>query len=172
MQNTQAYNSLRNLTDSMQGGTFASIDTITDVKLTGGKKNIQQGRVQKQVIASRVQVFQNKSTNAYEAKVKRELVKEDKLPSNFKLSPRQWGERVKDAPYVEHKGNYYLEVIFLKAGVVTYLLDGAPIDKADVQGIPVVKASGQGGLQDQVIIRTYACNNITGIRVLGQDVAL
>jgi len=54
------------------------------------------------------------------------------------------------------------------------LLDGAPIDKADVQGLPVVKASPtqQGGLKDQVIIRTYACNSITGIRVLGQDAAL
>ena len=169
MQNKQAYNRLRNLTDAMSGGTFASIDTITDVKLTGGKKNIQQGRVQKQVIGSRVQIFQNKSVNAYEAKVKRELAKEGQLTSNFKLSPRQWGERIKDVPYVEHKGNYYLEVIFIKSGEVTYLLDGAPIDKADVIGIPVVKASGQGGLKDQVIIRTYACNSIVGIRVLGQS---
>lgn len=172
MQNTQAYNRLRNLTDPMQGGTFASIDTITDVKLTGGKKNIQQGRVQKQVMGSRVQIFQNKSSSSYGDKVKRDLAKEGKLPSNFELSPRQWGERIKDVPYVENKGNYYLEVIFLKAGEVTYLLDGAPIDKADVIGIPVVKASGQGGLEKQVIIRTYACNNITGIRVLGSDASL
>lgn len=172
MQNIQAYNRLRHLTDALSGGTFANIDTITDVKLTGGKKNTQQGRVQKQVIGSRVQIFQNKNINAYEAKVKRELAKEGQLPSNFKLSPRAWGERVKDAPFVEHKGNYYMEVIFLKAGEVTYLLDGAPIDKADVVGIPVVKPSGQGGLQDQVIIRTYACDSITGIRVLGQEAVL
>lgn len=172
MHNTQAYNRLRHLTDPMQGGTFASIDTITDVKLTGGKKNIQQGRVQKQVIGSRVQIFQNKNINAYEAKVKRGLEKEGQLPSNFVLSPRAWGERVKDAPYVEHKGNYYLEVIFIKSGEVTYLLDGAPIAKEDVIGIPVVTASGQGGLQDQVIIRTYACDSITGIRVLGNEAIL
>jgi len=172
MQNTQAYNRLRNLTDTMSGGTFASIDTVVDVKLAGGKKNEQQGRIQKQTIGSRVQIFQNKGINAYEAKVKRELAKEGKLPSNFVLSPRQWGERVKDVPYVEHKGNYYMEVIFIKNGETTYLIDGAPIDKADVVGLPVVKPSGQGGLEKQVIIRTFACNSITGIRTMGQNAVL
>jgi hypothetical protein len=43
---------------TIKGSTFASLTTLTDVKLRGGKKNPMQGRVTKRVSGSNVMIFQ------------------------------------------------------------------------------------------------------------------
>ena len=128
------------LTENVNGATFIAIDTETDVKLKGGKKNPHQGRVTKRTVGSNVMVFQNKSINGYEAMVQRRLKKEGKDPASFELSPRKWGTRLQGVPFVEHKGNYYVEVIFLKAGYTVYLLDGHAVDRS--AAMPGVSRSG------------------------------
>ena len=156
--------------EELKGATFVGIDTLTNVKLPGGKKNELQGRVTKKVTGSRVMCFSNQKGSAYAKMVERRLEREGSDAANFKLKPRSWGERIKGTPYAEHKGNYYLEVIFLHAGVVEYLLDGEAVDDSAALGIPDRKEpTGQGGLTDQVIIRTYALESITGLRAFGQE---
>ena len=104
--------------------------------------------------------------------VRRRLEAEGKNP-DFEVGPRAWGERVPNLPIVKHEKDgqvkYYLEVIFLKPGKVSFFLDGAPIDRAAIEGLDERADAGeQGGLSDKVIIRTFAADSVTAIRVDGQ----
>lgn len=152
------------INDNLNGGTFISIDTLTPVKLTGGKSNPLQGRVTKRVTGSNVMIFQNKTVHAYDAMVKRRLMQEGKDPSSFVLGERKWGTREEGTPFITHNDKEYLEVIFLSAGDVELLVDGAPYDGV-INGLPVHQEGRQGGLDNKVIIRTYTVNNITAITV-------
>lgn len=160
---------IQEIMKDVNGTTFISLDTITPVKLRGGKSNPLQGRVTKVVTGSNVMVFQNKQINGYQAMVQRRLEKEGKV-TEFTLSPRAWGERVKDTPFVEHNGNLYLEVIFLKCGDVKYLVDGEEFF-GDIEGLDVGEKveAYQGGLDDKVIIRTYKVENITAVTINKQQ---
>lgn len=151
------------LTTNLNGSTFISIDTVTTPKLTGGRKNLMQGRVTKHTTGANVMVFQNKNINGYQAMVERRLTKEGK--SGFELSPRAWGTRLPNCCLVEHKGQLYVEVIFLTAGDTHYELDGVRIDKSEVEGLPSSSNGAQGGLEDKVIIRTFKAANIRSIRI-------
>ena len=163
-----------NLTSAManvNGASFIGLDTTTIVKLTGGKGNNMQGRVRKHMKGASVMVFQNKNSHGYDNMVKRRLVAEGKDPESFKLSARAWGQRVENMPIVTHKGAEYLEVIFLKAGEVSYTFDGQPIAKEDINGLPEKPVeAAQGGLTDKVIIRTFKAESIDEIRIDGQAV--
>lgn len=156
---------LKDLMAQVNGSTFISIDTITDVKLTGGKKNPFQGRVTKRTTGSTVMVFQNKTTNAYENMVKRRLEQEGKSQDDFVLGPRMWGTRIENTPFVEHNGQLYLEVIFLKAGKSELLVDGQQYT-GEIEGLPAEREeSEQGGLSNKVIIRTFKVGSIKAITI-------
>jgi len=146
----------------INGGTFISIDTSTAVKLTGGKKNPFQGHVQKVTEGTNVIIFQNKQINGYEAMVERRLKAEGKDPATFVLGPRVWGTRLPETPFVEHKGNHYLEVITLRGGKVHYEVDGIPTKRNMIQGLPDEPiAPRQGNLDNKVKIRVYSVESIT-----------
>lgn len=90
------------------------------------------------------------------------------------LSPRTWGQRLPGLPLVHHvkddASKYYFEVIFIKAGTVEYLLDGQPIDMNLIEGLMDKSPEGeQGGLDNKVIIRTYALDSIELIRIDHQE---
>jgi len=148
----------------INGNTFVGLDTISIVKLTGGKKNPMQSSIEKCVAGSQVQVFQNKTKSAYGAMVQRRLNKEDK-EIKFELKPRTWGVRVEGTPIIEHKGEFYLEVIFIKSGNVSYLYNSKPIKKDLIEGLPVKKEGTQGGLEDKVIIRTYKIASLSRVTI-------
>lgn len=157
--------SLEEIFQNVNGAAFIGVDTLTEVKLTGGKSNPFQGRVTKASTGNSVQVFTNKNSNAYENMVKRRLVAEGKDPEDFKLGVRTWGTRIINTPCVEHNGELYLEVIFLKAGTSTIMVDGLPYSK-EIPGMPVGKESnGQGGLDAQVVIRTFKASSVKRVRV-------
>jgi hypothetical protein len=157
---------LAEVLSSVNGNSIISISTMTNVKLRGGKKNPMQGRVKKRTMGSNVMVFQNKRTNGYGNMVKRRLEAEGKSAESFQLSPRTWGQRITNTPFVEHKGNYYLEVIFLRAGQVDYFLDGNIIDPSEIEGFPSQPEEGkQGGLDNKVIVRSYSVDSIFDITI-------
>lgn len=155
----------RLFTEECNGATFVTIDTVTAVTLRGGKSNPFQGRVVKQVLGSRVMVFQNKHTNGYENMVERRLKAEGKDPRSFELSERTWGQRVPNTPIIEHNGADYLEVIFLQAGDVSVLVDGVETDPSTIEGYPTKQEAHQGGLDNKVIIRTYALESIVALTI-------
>jgi len=158
------------IAENVNGSTFIGMDTETDVKLTGGKKNPLQGQVTKRTIGNSVMIFQNKNSNGYKNMIERRLEKEGKDPSSFTLGQRTWGTRLANTPFVEHKGQYYLEVIFLKGGTSTYLVDGVEIKKEDITGLPTTPPpSQQGGLDNKVIIRTFKVESITQMKIAKQS---
>ncbi len=166
-------NNLAEILKVVSGGMIINMDTEVEVPLTGGKNNPMQGRVTKRTTGSSVMLFQNKATNAYKAMVERRLVTEGKDPASFELQPRKWGERLPNTPIVRHTKDqvikYYLEAIFMRAGESEYFLDGQHINKDQVIGLPVTKPSGQGGLENQVIIRSYALDSIRAMRMVGHE---
>lgn len=159
---------MNELLENVNGGSFVGISTLTPVKLTGGKKNTLQGRITKKVTNSNVMMFTNKNTNAYRNKVKRTLEAEGKDPNSFVLSKRTWGKRLPESPLVEHKDNMYVEVAFNKEGLTTYLCDGKPIAKADIEGLPKQRTGKQGGLENKVTIKTYKLSSIVSAKHKGK----
>jgi hypothetical protein len=162
--------------DNVNGGSFVGIDTLTDVPLLGGKGNAQQGRITKRTVGNSVMVFQNKNGSSYNAMVQRRLNMEGKDPASFVLQPRTWGERIPETPFISHfkDGNtsFYLEVIFLRPGTTTYMLDGKPIAKADIVGLKPDTAGEQGGLDNKVIIRSFKLTSIEKVRIDGMEYVL
>lgn len=156
--------------NKVNGATFASLDTLTRPVLLGGKKNPHQNRVFKACIGSNVMLFSNKRTNAYDAMVKRRLESVGMNPEDFVLSPRTWGERLPNEPVVTHKGQFYLEVIFRKAGRVQYYLDCLPVAKSAIQGLPDKDEAEQGGLpeENKVVIRTFKFDSIWRVAIDGK----
>lgn len=160
---------------NVNGTSFIGMDTCTIPTLTGGKSNPMKGRVTKVMTGASLMVFQNKLSNGYENLVRRRLIAEGKNP-DFEVGPRAWGERMPNLPIVTHTGKdgilkYYLEVIFLRAGTVEYFFEGKPISRAAIVGLTDNPDDGghQGGLTDKVIIRTFAADSITKIRVDHQE---
>lgn len=150
----------------VQGSSIASIDTRTTVELAGGKKNPMQGRVVKVTTGANVMFFTNTNSNAYENMVHRRLQAEGKDPENFQLSPRRWGTRVADTPFVEHKGQLYAEVVYLKPPkLVQYFLDGVAIAKDAIIGLKDTKEAEQGDLENKVILRDFKLESITAVRM-------
>ena len=168
MKHTQLVAAFQNVS----GSSFVGIDTLTEPKLTGGKKNPHQGRITKRMIGAQVMVFQNKNINGYEAMVQRRLEAEGKDPASFVLGQRAWGTRVPNLPIVEHTKDgatqYYVEVIFLKPGAVEYRLDGAPIAKKDIIGLEEREEGEQGGLDNKVHIRSFKADSVTEVRIDGK----
>lgn len=158
---------LAGILNQVNGTTFVSIDTLTKPTLKGGKSNPMQGRITKRMLGASVMVFQNKNSNGYENMVKRRLAAEGKDPETFTLGARAWGNRLENVPVVEHMGNYYLEVIFLKPGKVDYFLDGNPIASTEIQGLDLNKenADSQGGLENKVVVRTFAFASLLELRI-------
>jgi len=152
---------LSNIMADVSGASFIGLDTVTTPKLTGGKKNPIQGKIQKHMDGASVMVFQNKNSNGYENMVNRRLESEGFDAETFNVGQRVWGERVEGLPIVTHKGAEYLEVIFLKAGQVHYTLDGQPIEYADIEGMKTASEGVQGGLEDKVVIRTFKSDSIS-----------
>lgn len=152
---------------NVNGSSFVGLDTVTGVMLSGGQKNEQQGRIQKICTGLSVMVFQNKNSSGYENMVKRRLLAEGKNPDSFTLGNRKWGHRIPNTPFIENEGKYYLEVICLKPGEISYTIDGLPIDKSNINGMKVsnIDDNAQGGLDNQVIIRTYSLDSIRSIRI-------
>lgn len=168
-------NVAKKLFENVKGTSFAGIDSLTEVPLTGGKANPQKGRVTKRTTGSTVMVFAQEERTAYSAQVKRRMEKEGLDPASWEGGPLPYGEWVDNTVFIVHtkKGDteptHYLRVHFVHAGKSEYLLDGKPIDKIDIIGLPKPKPGKQGGQSDKVIPRNYKLDSITAIRIDGTE---
>lgn len=161
--------------ESVKGVSMASIDTCTEVKLTGGKKNPMLGRVFKVSKGIPVMVCRSSADGsvAYQNKVNRHLAKEGKEADFESAGLASWLEVV-SFPLIQHKtnGTQYLQLIYTGTSQDTvYMLDGQPIAKADIIGFPATKTEGhQGGLSDEgkVYVRTPKLDSILEMRVKGE----
>jgi hypothetical protein len=155
------------------GVTFAGIDSTVEVKLKGGKSNLQNGHITKKTIGSNVMLFTNTNSSGYENMVKKHLEKEGLNPDSFTVGERKWGFRIPNSPIIVHNGGtFYLDVIFLKAGKSEYFLDGKHIDKENIVGLDEKISAPSQGLSDEniVVIRTYKLSSIDEIRLFGEQI--
>lgn len=163
---------VENLLRSFQGVTFAGMDTTTKQRLLGGRKNPMVGRVNKVCRGHRVMLYTNQNTNGYENMVRRRLEAEGK-DIEWNVASLPWGKRIPNTPIIVHNDKHYLQVIFLACGEVGYQLDGMPIMKEMIQGMPIEDmSSGRQGLEDEnkVILRTFALDSIDAIRMMKEEV--
>lgn len=159
------------LFNKVKGTTFATVDTITDVKLTGGKQNpLSQSHVTKLVTGSSVMLSFSSKSNAYENMVRRQMAKEGISQSDFQLGSRTFGTPIIGTPFLEHNSETYIGLIFLKPGKVTYYVDGVLTPASTIIGLPVAKPTdeSQGGIRSKVTYRTYKISSIKEIRALKQ----
>ena len=168
------YASLATAIQKEEGLSRVFIDTETSPKLTGGKSNPQQGRIKKVNVGSKVLFFRNTDGSGYANMVKRRLEKEGKDPETFKLSPRSWGHRIPNTPFIHHedkKGetHFYLEVIFLESGKTHYEMDGIKIDERLIVGLPYKTESRQGGLSNKVTIRSFKLESLRRVSINGKN---
>lgn len=169
------YERLRELVSGIKGTSFAGLSTLTQVKLPGGKKNSMQGRVQKVMENANVIIYSNSSNNGYAEMVKKRMLNEGKDPNEFQLKPRAWGTRIGNSPFIEHNGKHYFECMFISPGTVTYLLDGKPVDKSEIEGLEIEKEkseayeASQGGIEEKVVLRTFALESITKLKIRNEE---
>lgn len=179
---------LQEILGELEGAKFVAIDTLTVQPLNktingrGTGDNPHYGRVLKRSEGCSVMIYTNKKSNAYENMVKRRLAGRGEDPEQFELKARKWGQRVEDTCFIKHTKDgvekLYLEVIFLRAPKkVEYLLNGKPIAKEEIVGMPKesVNPEGQGGLagtEDEVVLRTFEVNSIKRIRTDSKEYIL
>lgn len=107
---------------AVNGCTFASFDALTEPEMTktiGGNRsnpNPHFGKVRKVLNSQLGMLFSNKTGSAYERMVNRRKEKEGQAP-DFVVGKRSWGQRVPNTSVVEHKGNFYLSVIYHESPV-------------------------------------------------------
>lgn len=161
------YDEVTKMLEGKNGDIHFELDTVTSVKLTGGKKNSLQDRVTKRTVGAEAFVNIGGNGSTYEKLVRENLEKEGKDPSEFELKPRAWGKRIDGTPFVQHNDKYYIECYFLKSGETVYLVDGSVTDE-EIEGLPEKKVSenSQGGLEEKVIVRTFSLESIERLQVL------
>lgn len=152
-------NEINDLLSRINGATFASLDAETE----------PSPGIRKVTIGERVMLFTNKGGSAYGKMVQRRLMEAGLNPLNFVLGDLPWGERVEGTPLILHKGRYYVQCIVLDSGVSTFFIGG--IRSEDPSGLRLSRRRSNQGLcrTDEVIVSTYRLENITRLRLLGEE---
>lgn len=161
------YETLNEILEQVEGSGKFSIDTITDVKLKGGKKNPFQGRVQKRTNNAVVTIYNKYDQGAYVNLVKEQMEKEGKDSSTFEVKPRAWGVRIENTPFVKHNEKHYIECFFESSGETQYLVDGEEYD-GEIEGMPEKKVNeeSQGGIENKVIVRTFSIDSLEKVNMI------
>lgn len=135
------------LTDKL--GKQVVLSYLSSVKLTGGAKNEQQGRVIK--VVSNLLATLNGNGNEYQKRM-------SEADRNFVPGIRAWGVRTPEG-FIEHKGETYVEFFVEGPGHSEYLLDGDPIAEKDIVGLPA-KIISEKEEKLGVVLRCVKLSNI------------
>lgn len=87
----------------------------------------------------------------------------------FVAEPRKWGVRRAGTPFVDHKGQTYLEVKVERSLHCEYRLDdGTPVDAATVAAWLPEKNEGRRQMVEKpVILRDYTLDNLREVTING-----
>lgn len=152
---------IENLLHKVHGCTFANLDTVT-TPVEG---------IRKETKGQRIILFGNTKVNGYEAMVKRRLVEVGKDPRDFVLSEPPWGQRIGESPLYEHRGKIYLQTIVLTEGNPRYFLKVNGVEVAgDELDLPKVRTNQGLPPEREVVVRTYALENITRLALMGENI--
>jgi len=158
--------------DNLQVSQMVGLDTLTQVKLKGGKNNPLQGRVTK-ANEGIVGMISTNMPALYQNMVNRRLAKQHDVDAKwmiaepyFESEKPKWGTIIEGSPFLEHKGSYYLRMIFIRNGRVTDFVDGYPTGRHLIEGYPpITEEADQKGLFDKVVFRTFKVESIQAVRI-------
>lgn len=145
-------------------GTMAiSVDAVTvpDLRKTG---NPFVGKIVKACTMNGLIGFD------YETSVNNQAGREGKEERDAK--PRKWGVLTADRLFVEHKGQYYLQMKVQSASTPIYRdLDGNEIPLSAIEAFmpPKAKSSTQADLEKEIVVRDVKVGNLRGMRFCGAD---
>ena len=89
---------------------------------------------------------------------------------NFESEQRKWGQRVPKTPFVEHKGNYYLDTRILRSGDEAYFdKEGNEISKKDLEPFMYKSKSSRQGTENPVIVRNFKLSSIVIVKIRGKE---
>ncbi len=134
-------------------GHKALVSYKSDVKLSGGKKNSQQGLVTK--LTENLFVSLTGPDGGYGQRI------HETVDPDFIVKPRVWGKRL-ESGLIEHNGALYVEFIVEGRGKSSYLLDGQPIEKELIIGLPVTPPAPETG----IILRCIKLSNMVSAVLL------
>lgn len=86
----------------------------------------------------------------------------------FEAHPRKWGTRLKDSPFVEHKGNFYLEMKVNDTQPPQYRdhnnrpVEGEQLEKAK-KFFSKRSTSSRQGVEKKIVLRDYRFDRVTAI---------
>ena len=151
---------IEEIINNIQSDKRISITYVSEVKLKGGKSNPLQGLVEKETIASGIELS---SKDKYLDKLKDKYLEEGKDPETIELKSRPWGQRVGDSPIIEHKDSKYLECFFNDNTIVKtkYYLNGYEHDPELIEGLELKEKNEDKGVN----IRCIKFENIVSLRV-------
>lgn len=139
---------------------------FTDVKLKGGQKNPNQGKLRKLSVVFATLTGQT----TYKDRVSHQMFVEGKadVSDTYQPKERPWGVRKGDSPIIEHNGETYLEFIVEKQVQTCYILDGQTVDNPEsvVEGFPEPRShneESQGGVDSKINLRCVKSSNILTI---------
>ena len=169
--------------EAINGNTRAGLTLDTEVKLNkfyvdeAGVKvpNPHYGKVRKIQLVS-VMLATEKTISAFQTATRREQEKAGEEP-NFVVQPHRYADQIDSSAIWVHRdnGQAYLRYFPNSINKVNahYLLDGKPIDYTDILGKPAKRKlakTDNGVVKPQ--IRNVKVENVVGIRINGQDIAL
>jgi hypothetical protein len=148
--------------NNFNGVTFMSCSIETPVKMNkGGRMGVPTNPFDN--------VFKHSSIHGgvgfdYQNSVNLQRGREQ-VVEEFKTEPRRWGQLLEGGKFVEHKGNYYLQlkVESVKPNIV-YTYTGEEIDKSELETwLPKKSKSSRQDVQREVIVRDIKLNNIKNV---------
>ena len=86
----------------------------------------------------------------------------------FKSHPRKWGQRIENSPFVEHKGQHYLELKVSESNGHEYrdenneLVTGETLEHAKTF-FPKRNESSRQKVENKIVLRDYRLDRVTAI---------
>lgn len=151
---------LKGLLEKISGTTFATITTVTNIRVSGGNNTPKYRKLSKLNVCLGFN---------YANSVNRELSKEGKL-SDFKPNQRFWGERLPGTPLVKYNDKYYLEVKPQKSLISIFFDEkGNRIKKDNISNLisKYYSNAEQQGVSREIKVRDYSLDSIREIKIGG-----
>jgi len=156
--------------EEMKKGRKISLDMTSELKV--GKDIRKTGNPYAENTITKSVSLSGMAGASYENIVNAQLGREDK-EQTFVAQPRTWGVHVNEY-FVEHKGNYYLQMKVEASSTPVYRIDGVEVETAKLEPFIPAKseANTQAELTKKVIIRDIKLDNLKVIRFNGEELAI
>lgn len=124
----------------------------------------------------KISTFSGKINWHYQAEVNKQRQREGgfqvvngvpvvQTPEKFEALPRKWGTRLKDSPFVEHKGVFYLEMKVEQTLAHEYRdINNKPFDVEKIKPfMPSKSDSSRQEVKNEIILRDYRLDRVIAL---------